>query len=121
MRAARRCLALYFAAFFLAAAAAPHHHLNPVADIVSDGPSNSGKFAQFQGHADSTPGFVAGSLVDDEWCLACFNRDFVASPAVTIALTPTFVALPHDPAPSTLALPDLRPADTSSRAPPVLA
>ena len=117
----RRWLALYFAVFLLAAAGAPHHHLNPVADIVSDGPSYSGKFVQLRGPADSTPGFDSGELVDDEWCLACFNRDFVASPTVTIALTPTFVPLPHDPAPSSLPLPDLRPAETASRAPPVLA
>jgi hypothetical protein len=117
----RRGLALYFAAFFVAVAAAPHHHLNAFADIVSDGPSYSGQIVQLRGPADSTPGLNSGDLVDDEWCLACFNSDFVASPTVTVALTPTFVALPHHPGPCTLALPDLRPTDTLSRAPPVLA
>ena len=121
MRSLRNVLAVYFAAFFVAAAAAPHHHLNPVADIVSDGPSYSGSFVAFRGTSESGPALGTGRLIDDEWCLGCFNRDFVASPAVTIALTPVFVPLPLDPAPVPLALPDPRPADTSSRAPPGLA
>jgi hypothetical protein len=112
----RRCSAYFLLALFAAVAAAPHHHLNPVADLVSDGPSNSGRFAQFDGDADL--GFAAGSLVDDESCLACFHHDFVSSPAAHVAVVPIFQPLQREADRNTPALGHDLPADTVSRAPP---
>ena len=114
----RRLSAFYLATFFIAAAVAPHHHLNPIADLISDGPSNSGSFLQVSGPVDLGTGLYTGCLVDDESCLACFHRDFVASPTVAIALTPVFVSLPHDSALPGVAVPPLLAAETPSRAPP---
>jgi hypothetical protein len=111
----------YLAAFFLAVAAAPHHHLDPIADIVSDGPSNSGSFTQISGPVGLDTGLYTGAMVDDESCLACFNRDFVASPAVVVALTHALARLPLHPLPPELAKPELVPAETSSRGPPSIA
>ena len=117
----RSASAWYFAAFFLAVAAAPHHHLNPIGDIVSDGPSNSGSFTRIRGPVALETGIYQGSLVEDESCLACFNRDFVASPAVLFALTPVLARLPHQPILPALGIPELLPTETSSRGPPQLA
>ncbi|HEY1435593.1 MAG TPA: hypothetical protein VGG65_09475 [Thermoanaerobaculia bacterium] len=117
----RRIPALYLLALFAAAAAAPHHHLDPIADLLSDGPSNSGTFAQIAGPGSLGQGLYAGALVQDESCFACFHSDFVGSPAVALVLTQALQRLPDRPvalAPTVLA----RPASgTSSRAPPVFA
>jgi hypothetical protein len=121
VRRLKRSAAFYLAAFFLAAAAAPHHHLDPIADLLSDGPSNSGTFAQITGVPGFDTGIFPGSLVQDESCLACFNRDFIASPAVAIALTQTLAPLPHRPVAPPLAIPSAPPAETPSRAPPTFA
>ena len=66
----RRMWAFCLATFLFVAAAAPHHHLDPAADLVSDGPSNSGTFAQIIGWAGLDRGFYPGALVQDEPCLA---------------------------------------------------
>ncbi len=115
----RRRSAFYLVTFFCVATAAPHHHLDPIADLISDGPSNSGTFAQITGPIDPGQGFYPGALVQDEPCLACFHRDFLASPAVSILLALSLEPLPHRLAPASLASPVLVSADTSSRAPPI--
>ena len=116
----RKASAWYVVAFFLAVASAPHHHLDPIADLLSDGPSNSGSFTQILKPVGLGAGIYAGSLVDDVSCLACFNRDFVASPAAAFALTPVLARLPHRPIPPTASRPQLFAAETSSRGPPEL-
>jgi len=121
LRVWRRLPAMYLLALFAAASTAPHHHLDPIADIVSDGPSNSGSFAQIREPVGLGAGFYPGALVDDESCLACFHSDFVASPAIPLALARPLAfpagrtVIRSESAPSPL------PSDASSRGPPALA
>jgi len=117
----RRLSAFYLTGFFAAVAAAPHHHLDPLADILSDGPSNSGTIAQILAPNPFDAGVYPGTLVQDEPCLACFSRDFVAAPAVCVVVTPVFALLAHHPVPPTLPAARLLLASASSRAPPTLA
>ncbi len=112
--------ALYLLAVFVAAALAPHHHLDPIADLFSDRPSNSGTFVQIDGPGSLERGVYPGALVQDESCFACFHSDFVASPAVAIAIVQSLAPLaahrlraPTPPAPPVFF------ADTASRAPPI--
>ena len=120
LRATRRLSAIYLLALFAAAAAAPHHHLDPIADIVSDGPSNSGSFAQIRGPVGLGAGFYPGALIDDESCLACFHSDFVASPAIALALVAPLQPLIGRPVIPSVSTPAPVPSDSSSRGPPAL-
>ena len=95
MRGWRRYPALYLLALFVGAALAPHHHLDPIADLLSDRPSNSGTFAQVQGPRGLDDGVHPGRMVEDESCFACFHSDFVASPAIVLALTHSLEPLAH--------------------------
>lgn len=117
----RRISATYLLALFAAASAAPHHHLDPIADIVSDGPSNSGRFTQIRGPVGLGTGFYSGALVDDESCLACFHSDFVASPAISLTLAAPLQPLAGRPLIASVSTPALVPSDSSSRGPPALA
>ena len=117
----RRLPAAYLLALFAVAAAAPHHHLDPIADLVSDGPSNSGRFAQILEPVGLGAGFYPGGLVDDESCLACFHSDFVASPAIVLALAVPLQPLPGRPIIPAVSSPAPLPSDASSRGPPALA
>ena len=103
------------------AAGAPHHHLNPIADLVSDRPSNSGTFAQLIGPAAQGHGLYPWVLVQDESCLACFDQDFVSSPALQFLLATSFDPLPQRLGPPLLPGPALVLADSASRAPPTRA
>lgn len=86
----RRATGIYLAFFFLAVAAAPHAHVNGLADLLLDQPSDSGEIAESAAlPVDSDSGWYSESLVDDDPCLACFNSDFVSTPA------PILVYLPH--------------------------
>lgn len=121
-RVIHRLPSYYLLAIFLAAAGAPHHHLDPIADLFSDRPSNSGTFVQIAGPGSLDRGVYPGLLIQDESCFACFHSDFVASPAVAIAVIQALAPLaPHRP----LATPSFAPAvfvsGTSSRAPPAAA
>lgn len=121
-RVLHRLPSYYLLAIFLAAAAAPHHHLDPIADLFSDRPSNSGTFVQITGPGSLDRGVYPGALVQDESCFACFHSDFVASTAVAIVIVQSLAPLaPHRP----LAPPSFKPSvfvsDTSSRAPPAAA
>ena len=91
----RRLPAIYLLALFAAASAAPHHHLGA--------------------------GFYPGGLVDDESCLACFHSDFVASPAISLALVRPLAPLAGRPAVRSDSTPSPLPSDASSRGPPALA
>lgn len=116
----RRLTACYLLALFVAAAAAPHHHLDPIADLVSDRPSNSGTFAQITGPGSLDRGVYPGALVQDVSCFACFHSDFVASPAIALVLTQSLAPAPDRPFASSPSAPAVFLADTSSRAPPDL-
>ena len=118
-RLARRISAFYLLALFVAAAAAPHHHLDPIADLFSDRPSNSGTFVQIAGPGSLDRGVYPGNLVQDESCFACFHSDFVASTAVAIVVMQQALApAPHRLFSTTPSAPSVFLSDTSSRAPP---
>jgi hypothetical protein len=117
----RRVPALYLLALFLAAAAAPHHHLDPIADLLSDGPSNSGTFSQVEGPGSFESSVYPGALVEDVSCFACFHSDFVVSPAVALLLTQLLQQVPHRPVAPALSMLARPASGTPSRAPPVLA
>ena len=112
--------ALYLLALFAAAAAAPHHHLDPIADLISERPSNSGTFAQISSPQPRDDGFYPGGLVQDISCLACFHSDFVASQAVVLELIQPPQAAPAGSLPPVSSEAALVLADTVSRAPPSL-
>lgn len=114
----RRAAAIYLAFFFCAVAFAPHHHVNGLEDLLFDQPSDSGVI--LQPAAPPTRGAEVTPLryVHDVPCLACFTRDFVTTPAATIALVTRLKPLPAQPAPSPISRPEPLPAETSSRAPP---
>jgi len=116
----RRPWALWLATFFCVAAEAPHHHLNPIADLVADAPSNSGTFARLLSPAGDIHGLFPGVLLQDVSCLACFSQDFVSSPALWALLATSFEPLPRrlelPPPPSV----PLVLADSPSRAPPAI-
>ena len=91
-RRTRRFLSACLLVVLAGAAAAPHRHKNDVADLVTDGPSDSGILLDAApiGRRDFP---VAESLrwIDDDPCPACFPSDFVA----TAAARPTsFATLP---------------------------
>lgn len=118
MRGWRRYPALYLLALFLGAAAAPHHHLDPIADLLSDRPSNSGTFALIQGPGSLETGFFPGLLVQDVSCFACFQHDFVTSPAVALSWTTALRLYVHHPVPFSWSVPTVFVSGTSSRGPP---
>src|SRR5215471_4980599 len=111
-RLARRISAFYLLALFVAAAAAPHHHLDPIADLFSDRPSNSGTFVQIAGPGSLDRGVYPGSLVQDESCFACFHSDFVASPAVAIVVLQALAPAPHRTFSTTPSAPSVFLSDT---------
>ncbi len=119
---AGRIAAVYLTLFFCAVAVAPHTHLNGLEDLLFDQPSDSGIIPQpavrLPRHG---PAVVPLKYIHDVPCLACFTRDFVASPAAAFAFVPVLAPLPVRPAPAPLSRPELVPADTSSRAPPAAA
>jgi hypothetical protein len=119
-RLLRRLPSFYLLAIFVAAAAAPHHHLDPIADLLSDRPSNSGTFVEIVGPGSLDRGLYPGALVEDESCFACFHSDFVTSPAVAVAVGHSLSPLaPHRlPAAPPIA-PSISLSGTASRAPPL--
>ena len=74
---------------------APHRHLNPIADLVTDGRSDSGVIVVPS--ARSAPDRVLlvseAQTLTDEPCLACFWHDMTASAAPLFRLTVVSVAL----------------------------
>jgi hypothetical protein len=121
-RLLRRLPSVYLLTIFVGAAAAPHHHLDPIADLFSDRPSNSGTFVQIAGPGSLDRGVYPGGLVQDESCFACFHSDFVASPAVAIAIVQSLAPLaPHRPPATPRFAPSVFISDTPSRAPPIAA
>ena len=121
-RLVRRVPAFYLLALFVAAAAAPHHHLDPIADLFSDRPSNSGTFVEIAGPGSLDRGVYPGNLVQDESCFACFHSDFVASPGVAIVVVQSLAPIaPHRPVAASPFAPSVFLSGTSSRAPPIAA
>jgi hypothetical protein len=91
---ARRFASLYLLGFLLAVAVAPHRHLNSFADLLSDGPSDSGMFVE-AGPPDPAGGarIQPARLVDDDPCLACFHHDYAATASTSLVVVQTLT--PH--------------------------
>ena len=118
----RRGASAYLALFFLVVAAAPHHHLNDLEDLLLDQRSDSGVLAQSVGSAGraEAPALNPVRIVDDVPCLACFTRDFVCGATISFQFVPRLTPLLLSPALLGAAIPELVPAETSSRSPPSL-
>jgi hypothetical protein len=114
----RRLPVPYLLGIFLGAAFAPHHHLDPIADLLSDRPSNSGTFVRIEGPVGLQRGVYPGALVQDESCFACFHSDFVVSPAVPISAIAPFARALHRAFSTTRSAPSILLSDSVSRAPP---
>src|SRR5215831_3123243 len=73
----------------------PHQHLNPIADLISDGPSDSGAVVWVR--APLAPGggplWSGAEIVDDAPCLACFWHDMTATVAAVFAMSAASVML----------------------------
>lgn len=119
-RTLRRIPALSLLTIFLGAAAAPHHHLDPIADLFSDRPSNSGTFVRIAGRGSLDRGVYPGAIVQDESCCACFHSDFVGSPAIALVQARALSPAPHRTHSASPAEPAALLSDTSSRAPPAV-
>jgi len=88
-RIVRRSSALALLLLLSGSIFAAHRHLNPVGDLVSDGPSDSGIFlrALVAPHPGSGLDLSAFVLVDDDPCLACFWQDARTLAAFTLVFT----------------------------------
>lgn len=117
----RRAAGVYFVLFFIAVTAAPHHHLNDLEDLLLDQKSDSGVVVLPSATAApaAEEAFRSCRVVQDVACLGCFTRDFVSVPTSAFTLVAVFARLPLRPEPPAIATPQLLPADTSSRAPPL--
>jgi hypothetical protein len=118
----RRAWAAYLALFFLAVAAAPHHHLNGLEDLLLDQRSDSGVLIQTIGPdgTSQAPALNPFRILHDVPCLACFTGDFVCAAAQAIHFVASHDLVAQAPAPTADHVPELVPADSSSRAPPQL-
>jgi len=99
----------------------PHHHLNPIADLVSDGPSDSGRFLRsLDGpHPGNGEWFAPSDVVDDYPCPACFWHDALTLEASCIEFAAVLSVLPFR-APWADKIPgSLPPPRTIDRGPPV--
>jgi hypothetical protein len=118
----RRAAGVYLGLFFLAVAAAPHDHINGFEDLLLDQPSDSGLVFETPepslGGANRT--WSPFELLQDVPCLACFTRDFAASPVASIPFRPIFFPLRPCSAIAAAATPWRLPVETPSRAPPGL-
>ena len=124
-RGIRQLAGFYLLAFFLAVSIAPHRHANSFEDLITDGPSDSGVFAEGSPFDDPTaaPHWGSARVRNDDPCLACFHHDFDSATEVIalLALSPTFASMPATPAPFELGCPDTPERPDRSRAPPALA
>lgn len=118
----RKAAGIYLGFFFLAVAAAPHDHINGFEDLLLDQPSDSGLVfaapAPSQGGGDRT--WSPFDLFQDVPCLACFTRDFAASPVASIPAIPLLFPLHPCPGIAAAAAPWRLTAEAPSRAPPAI-
>ena len=82
-------------AFFAGTLLSPHQHHNSIADLVSDGQSDSGVLVL--DHAPTASGdeptWSVAATVDDEPCLACFWHDTTAAVGSVLPLSVDAVLL----------------------------
>jgi len=77
-RRSREFVSAYLVGFLLTAAVSPHRHKNDIADLLTDGPSDSGVFLDVSpaGPPGAPPLAETLRWTDDDPCLACFPYDF---------------------------------------------
>ena len=92
---ARSWAARLLLAFCAGTLLSPHRHLNPIADLVTDGQSDSGIIVlpTERSAPDRSPVISGARTLFDEPCLACFWHDMTASAARVFRLT--VVSVPH--------------------------
>jgi hypothetical protein len=114
--------AFYLVGFLLAVTAAPHHHLNPVADLLSDGPSDSGVVLEVSGpvHPQGGEQMNPSRLTQDEPCLACFHHDFTMAAAYWVEHAQALKPLEEIPGSRNPASPSPIPESPAARSPPRL-
>ena len=116
---ARRSTSFSLLAFLLAVAVAPHRHLNSLADILSEGRSDSGMFVQGgSSNAGGEARIVRAFLVDDDPCLACFHHDYAATASTPFVIDRTLTPrreVQASPGPS---VPEPTSESPASRSPP---
>ncbi len=112
---------VFLLGFFGASLVAPHRHLNPIADLVTDGPSDSGTVLIARTDRPNLPGtnWAAADLVDDEPCLACFWHDVTAAVSTSFAVRFAAVILFILPAQPPIDRPQHFVSRPISRGPPV--
>ena len=116
---ARRSASLYLLGFLLAVAVAPHRHLNSLADLLSEGRSDSGMFVE-AGLPDAGGGALIrpARLVDDDPCLACFLHDYAASAPTALVVDQTLTPRLEVPASRERSVPETVSESPASRSPP---
>jgi hypothetical protein len=87
---ARRSTSFYLLGFLSAVAVAPHRHLNSLADLLSEGRSDSGMFVQAgPSNAGGGTQVQRALLIDDDPCLACFHHDYAATASTPFVIDRT--------------------------------
>ena len=115
----RRSTSFYLLAFLLAVAVAPHRHLNSLADILSEGRSDSGMFVQGgSSNAGGEARIDRAFLVDDDPCLACFHHDYAATPSTPFVVDRTLTQRHEVSASARQRVPDPTSESPASRSPP---
>ena len=118
-RRVRRSTSFYLLAFLLAVAVAPHHHLNSLADLLSEGRSDSGMFVQAgSSDADGEARIDRAFLVDDDPCLACFHYDYAATTSTSFVVDRTLTPRLEAPASARQSIPEPASESPASRSPP---
>src|SRR5690348_15230317 len=119
-RRARTAGVVFLLGFFGASLVATYRHLNPIADLVTDGPSDSGTVLMARTDRPNLPGtnWAGADLVDDDPCLACFWHDVTAAVSTSFAVRFAAVILFILPAQSPIDRPQPFVSRAISRGPP---
>lgn len=119
---ARRSLAVCLVGLLIGVAVAPHRHKNDLADLLTDGRSDSGVFLDVSeaGPRGSPPIAESVRWIDDAPCPACFASDFVTTAAAAPYRGETLCPLEHIAARRHAEAPAERIALRASRSPPSL-
>lgn len=98
----------------------PHRHLNPIADLVTDGQSDSGIVLVPSGPnaRGGAPVVSAVRTITDEPCLACFWHDMTATVAPVFSLSVVSVMLAAAIPPAPVRAPVVLLTPPPSRGPP---
>jgi hypothetical protein len=118
MASVRPAITLYALAFLISASAAPHRHRDSFADLLFDGPSDSGTCVVDTPAGESEGGANIRAAVDDDPCLACFHHDYAAAVPALIVFRETFAPVRLKTPLAGLNRPDPLPDSAAARSPP---